>query len=106
MRENAGICARIAELQQQAANGAVLSAQAVLERLTEIATGARDPISIRALELLGKYHDLFTEGRVNVTMNTNFNRLSIAELLAIMAEGDGGAAGAITDGRDRDGGKP
>ena len=59
---------------------------------------------MRALELLGKHHGLFAEGRVNVTMNTNFNRLSTAELLAILAEDEGGAAGAITDGSDRDGG--
>jgi Terminase small subunit len=107
LQANPSIATRIAELKQQAAHGAVMSAQQVLERLTDIvADGGRDQLTIKALELLGKHHDLFTEGRVNVTMNTNFNRLSTAELLAILAEGEGSATGAITDGRDRDGGKP
>jgi hypothetical protein len=98
------VAARIAELKAQVTNAYVMSAREVLQRLGDIAEGGRDQLTVRALELLGKHHGLFAEGRVNVT--TNFDRLSTAELLAIMAEGDGGATGAITDGRDRDGGKP
>jgi hypothetical protein len=91
---NKRIAARILELKQKAADGAVMSAQQVLERLTELATGARDPISLRALELLGRHHELFGDRRVGGVVNTDFDRLPTSQLLAILAEGEGGA---ITD---------
>ena len=62
MRGNAGICARIKELQERRANAAVISGQQILERLTDIvADGGRDQLTIRALELLAKHHNLFAE---------------------------------------------
>jgi hypothetical protein len=107
LQANASIATRVAELKQQAADGAVMNAQRVLERLTEIATGARDPISLRALELLGRHHELFGDrrvGGVNINVKTKFDRLPTAQLLAILAEGEGGVIDgkpvieAITDG--------
>jgi Terminase small subunit len=92
LQANASIAARVAELKQRAANGAVMSAQRVLERLTEIATGPRDPISLRALELLGRHHELFGDRRVgglNINVKTDFDRLPTAQLIAII-EGEGG----------------
>ena len=61
------VAARYAELMDKAASEAVATAQEVLESLTGIAMAGENEKTtdrLKALELLGKYHALFTEKQV------------------------------------------
>lgn len=61
------VAARYAELMDKAASAAVATAQEVLENLTSIAMAAdkeKTADRLKALELLGKYHALFTDKQV------------------------------------------
>jgi phage terminase small subunit len=64
LMENEGVSARIAELKEAAAQGAVMQAREALERLSAIARCEDDDqlgAILRALELIGKHHKLFTD---------------------------------------------
>ena len=94
------VAARIAELKAQVTNAYVMSAREVLQRLGDIAEGGRDQLTVRALELLGKHHALFNEGhRTNININ-DFNKLSTAELIAIVKGEDTVIEGEVVDGGD------
>jgi hypothetical protein len=61
---NDRVAARIAELKEQAAQGAVMAARETLERISARArdqTKGHEALQLRALELMGKHHELFTE---------------------------------------------
>jgi Terminase small subunit len=61
---NGKVAARIAELKNEAASDAVMAAQEALERITARARDdaeGHEGLQLRALELMGKHHKLFTE---------------------------------------------
>jgi hypothetical protein len=58
---NADFSARLAELAEAAAQGAVMTAQEVLQELTTIARASDISPKLRALELLGKHHKLYVD---------------------------------------------
>jgi predicted nucleic acid-binding protein len=79
MMKNEEFSARIVELAEQAAQGAVMTAQRALERLTECGERDWDPLTLKAVELIGKHHELFTD-------KVKHDHSNIAERLAAADE--------------------
>jgi predicted nucleic acid-binding protein len=61
MMKNEEFSARVAELKEAAASCAVMTAQRTLERLTECGEREWDQLTLKAVELIGKHHELFTD---------------------------------------------
>jgi hypothetical protein len=67
LQKNVEFSARLADLGEQAAQGAVMAAQEALERISARARDETDPsLQLRALELIGKHHKLFTD-RIDIS---------------------------------------
>lgn len=65
---NVDFAARIADLHEQAVQGTVMAAQEALERISARARDeaeGHEALQLRALELMGKHHVLFTEKHVH-----------------------------------------
>ena len=83
LQKNVEFSGRLVDLGEQAAQGAVMTAQETLERISARArdeTEGNEALQLRALELIGKHHKLFTDKQdVNVAFS----------LLALIAESYG-----------------
>jgi hypothetical protein len=75
------VAARIAELKAEAAQGAVIAARETLERISARArdeTEGHEALQLRALELMGKHHKLFTERHEHNFVGSVAERLTAA----------------------------